>query len=66
MNRTRSAPPLARLFAAIIGILAIASIALQIGLNMRGGEPIGDVVWGLLRLRVVPIDLTLPAELRVR
>ena len=57
MNRTRSAPPLARLFAAIIGIVAIASIALQIGLNMRGGEPIGDVVWGMLRFFTILTNL---------
>lgn len=57
MNRTRSAPPLARLFAAVIAIAAFASIALQVGLNVHGGETLGQAVWGMLRFFTILTNL---------
>lgn len=57
MNRTRSAPPLARLFAAMIAIAAFASIALQIGLNVHGGETFGQAVWAMLRFFTILTNL---------
>ena len=57
MNRTRSAPPLARLFAALIAFVATGSIALRIGLYLAEGDPLGEVTWWLLRFFTILTNL---------